>query len=630
LGLNLFDVSILVAKLQDFIKMQKAFGLKIIWTSILLMSSSALFAASDKIRYQIDINNPAHHMADITMLMPNISEGKVDLMLPKWRTGKYTILPLANGIQNLQAKDSHGNQLEVEQLSTNHWQIQLNQDAKVEVSYQLYANDLGNRTRHIDSTHAYLDLVSVLLYSPKFRNTPVTVNLDVPRGWQSVSGMKSLPGEHSFSADNYDVIADSPIETGIHELYQYSLGNTQFKLVIWGKGNFSGLKMAQDLAKLAKTVKQYWGEFPFKDYLFIVHATNDVKGATEHVNSTVIQRKRWSFDAKKGYLNFLNTASHELIHSWNVKSYRPAGLVPYDYQNENYSRLLWFAEGGTNYLDTMLLLRSGLVDNDFYLEKLASVIDKYLKRPGRKQTSAADSSFNQWVSSRGDWANNSSVNIYSKGEVLSLWFDLLILQQSKGEQSIQSIHQALFQQFPAVIKGFTERDIIRLLQEAGISNAEKLWLDYVDGTKELPIHELLEMVGLKLNYNADDGPVQKVYAGFSLDKDSNKISQVTKDSPAWTAGLTIDDELVAINGIRVSDSSFKALFEMYKPNQKISVSFFRNDELMRVPVKLIAQASGDPRLEPLPEVTDEQKQLYQNWLGVEFPESNNKVAITKK
>ena len=590
--------------------------------AILFFAASLTHAATNKIRYQIDINNPAHHMADVTMLMPTIEEGQIDVMLPKWRPGKYTILPLANGIQNLQAKDSFGNQLQVKQVSTNHWRIELQQDAKVEVSYQLYANELGNRTRHIDSTHAYLDLVSVLLYSPKFRNTPATVNLNVPRGWKSVSGMNSLSGEHSFTAENYDVLADSPIETGKHELYQFKLGETKFKLVIWGKGNFSGLEMAKDLAKLAKTQKSYWGSFPFKNYLFIVHATNGARGATEHLNSTVIQRNRWSFDADDGYLKFLDTASHELAHSWNVKSYRPQGLVPYDYQQENYSRLLWFAEGGSSYLNTLLLLRAELVDADYYLEKLAKAIDSYFNRPGRKLTSASDSSFNQWISTRGDRANNSTVNIYSKGEMISLWSDLLILQNSKGEKSIQVVHQQLFQQFPANIKGFTERDLIRLLQDAGLSTAEKLWHDYVENTAELPIHKLLESVGLKLSYDAGDDPKQKSYTGFSLNKKSRKISQVSKGSPAWDAGLTVEDEVVAINGIRVSEKNIDTLIKMYKPEEKISVSFFRNDELLRLPLKLASRTTGKPVLEALSDVSDQQKELYKKWLGVDFPKNS--------
>ncbi len=591
--------------------------------SLLIATAPVSQAASDKVKYQIDINNPEHHLADVTMLMPRIEEGQIDIMLPAWRPGKYTLLPLANGIRLLQAKDSLGNKLEIEQISTNQWRIFLQQDAKVEVSYQLYANELEQRTRHIDSTHAYLDLVSVLLYSPKFRNTPTTVNLDVPRGWNSFSAMKSLSGSHSFSAENYDVMADSPIETGKNQSYQFVLEKVKFTLVIWGKGNYSGIQMAKDLALLAKTQRDYWGSFPFSSYLFIVHATNKAKGATEHLNSTVIQKPRWSFSDDEGYLKFLDTASHELAHSWNVKSYRPAGLVPYDYQQPNYSKLLWFAEGGSSYIDTLLLLRSKLVDREFYLKKLAKIIDNYQRRPGRLESSASESSFNQWLATKGDRAINSSVNIYSKGELLSLWLDIMILEHSNGERSIQQIHQKLFEQFPAKIKGFSEKDLIQLLQQVGLNNAEKLWKDYVENTKELPLDELLSLVGLKLSYQSDDVIKLTPFTGISLADGSRKISKVLKNSPAWKSGLTVNDELVAINGLRITNKNLKNILKMYKVDEKISLSFFRNDELHRLPLKLAVRPSGKAVLETIENATDKQKALFKSWLGVGYPNSDN-------
>lgn len=93
----------------------------------------------------------------------------------------------------------------------------------------------------------------------------------------------------------------------------------------------------------------------------MVHATSGAGGATEHLNSTVIQLPRFSFRERKDYLRFISTASHEFIHTWNVKAYRPAGLVPYDYQHENMTELLWIAEGSTSYFQGQLLLRAGVM-----------------------------------------------------------------------------------------------------------------------------------------------------------------------------------------------------------------------------------------------------------------------------
>ncbi|TMN94298.1 peptidase M61, partial [Pseudoalteromonas sp. S407] len=99
---------------------------------------------------------------------------------------------------------------------------------------------------------------------------------------------------------------------------------------------------------LVKTGDVIWDDYPYQRYVFMVHSTSGARGATEHLNSTIIQRHRDKFAKREDYLGFIATAAHEFIHTWNVKAYRPEGLVPYDYLAPNYSRLLWLAEGSTS------------------------------------------------------------------------------------------------------------------------------------------------------------------------------------------------------------------------------------------------------------------------------------------
>ena len=36
---------------------------------------------------------------------------------------------------------------------------------------------------------------------------------------------------------------------------------------------------------------------------------------------------------------------------WNVKRIKPRAFIPFNYQTENYTDLLWFFEGVTSYYD---------------------------------------------------------------------------------------------------------------------------------------------------------------------------------------------------------------------------------------------------------------------------------------
>ena len=93
-----------------------------------------------------------------------------------------------------------------------------------------------------------------------------------------------------------------------------------------------------------------------------------------------------SHDNSEAYKRFLGLASHEFFHTWNVKQLRPAGIAPYDYQRENYTKLLWVAEGTTSYYGNLFLVRIGVTKPDTYLEGLARGINRYRQRPGRLLT----------------------------------------------------------------------------------------------------------------------------------------------------------------------------------------------------------------------------------------------------
>ena len=75
--------------------------------------------------------------------------------------------------------------------------------------------------------------------------------------------------------------------------------------------------------------------------------------------STALIYPRARLSTPKGWEDFLTLASHEYFHLWNVKRLKPRAFVPFDYADENYTRLLWAFEGITSYYDNLLVRRAG-------------------------------------------------------------------------------------------------------------------------------------------------------------------------------------------------------------------------------------------------------------------------------
>ncbi|WP_288740366.1 PDZ domain-containing protein [uncultured Rheinheimera sp.] len=567
-----------------------------------------------QVNYQISITEPAHHVAQVRAEFEVTEAKALTLMLPAWRSGKYQILDLAKGVTAFSAVDAQGKAVQWQKTEKSSWTLEPAASGKVTVQYSVYANELGERTRHIDETHAYINSSAFLMFSNEQKSEAVFVQLNVPQGWRSFSGMAKGDNEHQFVAPNYDVLADSPIETGINQHLTFSADGRDYDLVIWGEGNYNAAQMQKDLAKLVQQTDAIWQGYPYQRYVFIVHATDGARGATEHLNSTVIQRDRFTFGKREDYLAFLSTASHELVHTWNVKAYRPAELVPYDYLNPNYSKLLWISEGSTSYFQNQLLLRAGLMTKEEFYADLAKRLDKFVHTPGRLVQSVSESSFDSWISLGGDHGTNFGVNIYSEGYIASWLMDELILKQSGRKASYRELHNQLYQRFGKTT-AFTAKDVIAIASELTGEDQNPWWQQQVEKPLNFEIDKLLASFGLQWQQNKEreifSGVTAENKAGFAL------VKKVERDSPAWKAGFTTEDLIVSVNGLQLKADLAERLKD-FKAGNKVQISYFRQGRLQHQVLVLADQPKGAGKVVPLSKPSRQQKAMHQAWLGVEL------------
>nr|WP_283104969.1 PDZ domain-containing protein [Shewanella dokdonensis] len=582
-----------------------------------LLALGGMSQAAAEVQYQIDLSSPEHHLAQVQALFPQTDSHILHVNLPIWRTGRYQVLPLADGVRHFEARDAAGQALSWQRTDVGEWQVQLDKPTAVTISYQLYANELGQRVRHIDATHAFLDASGTLVYSPEFRQEPVQVALRVPDHWQSYSGMGRL-GAQQFSAANYDVLVDSPIESGISQQRSFEADGKAYQLVVWGEGNYNLEQIVSDLQKVTAESQAIWHGYPFDHYVFMVHATSGARGATEHINSTIIQLPRFNFRERKDYLRFISTAAHEFIHTWNVKAYRPAAMVPYRYQQENMTPLLWIAEGSTSYFQNQLLLRAGVMTPKEFLDDLAKRIEANQHTPGREVQSVAAASLNQWTSGGGDYAANNSVNIYSEGYMASLALDFSLLHDTALKASYREVHKRLYQDY-RVPKGYQVADVLQILQQLSGRDYHDWWQQHVDSPLSLDFAALLAQAGLQLSYGNDSK--MQPYLGISLG-DGLTLKRVARNSPAWQAGIGAGDELIAVNGIKVTAESFGKRLNDFQAGETITLTLFSNDTLVSHQVVLGQQPSGTLQLQPVKEVSRHQKAFFKAWLGIDWPFDN--------
>ncbi|AZN34399.1 MULTISPECIES: PDZ domain-containing protein [unclassified Pseudoalteromonas] len=569
------------------------------------------------VNYSLSITQPQHHLGNVSVEFPKSAQSHIDVKLPAWRTGRYEILNLANGVRYFAATDDNGNALKWEKINHSTWRVHLAEPTHVNIDYQVYANELGKRARHIDDSHAFIDASGFFMFSESFRQEPVTVDLKVPKAWRSVSGMENASNKHSFKAADYDVLVDSPIETGINKLHKFEVDGRQYELVIWGEGNYDEQLMLTDLKKLVTTGNVIWNSYPYERYVFMVHATSGAGGATEHLNSTIIQRPRNRFGSREDYLGFISTAAHEFIHTWNVKAYRPKGLAPYDYTNMNYSNLLWISEGSTSYFEDHLLVRSGIETTDEFFKVMSKTINRHLQTPGREVQSASETSFDKWINQGGDHARNYSTNIYLEGSLLSMLLDIHLLETTQAKVNYRQVHNALYNKH-TLPQGFTEQDVLAILKELTGEDYTTWWHDNVSTPANIDFDALLGKVGLKLTRPESAKPLASIDATAKNSGELLTLTHVRRGGAAWQAGLTTDDKIVAVNKQHVG-KDLKSSLEVFKAGEKVTIDFIRRDALQSTTLVLSQDYDKPKKVVADKNATLSQRALFKAWMGVEHP-----------
>ena len=108
----------------------------------------------------------------------------------------------------------------------------------------------------------------------------------------------------------------------------------------------------------------------------------------------VISRKNMPYpglgDTTEDYATFLSLISHEYFHTWNVKRIKPEVFIPYQLDQESYTRQLWICEGFTSYYEDLILARAGLISADLFLKMFADKMTSLLNGPGHLVQSVTD------------------------------------------------------------------------------------------------------------------------------------------------------------------------------------------------------------------------------------------------
>ena len=128
---------------------------------------------------------------------------------------------------------------------------------------------------------------------------------------------------------NFDELADSPFICS-NQLQRKSYTISDYKFNIWVNGDFTPDwdRWIKDFEKFTKKQIEKFIEFPVKEYHF------NTCPSYKAYHGVTFNRYSYYFSHQKKLTILykeLWVSSHELYHTWNVKSIRPVDMLPYNF-----------------------------------------------------------------------------------------------------------------------------------------------------------------------------------------------------------------------------------------------------------------------------------------------------------
>lgn len=552
-------------------------------------------AARAGVHYEVVAAHLQAHLFQVTLTIAQ-PQAQQTVSLPVWIPGSYLVREFAKNLQNLRARQGK-REVSLQQTDKHTWVADCHGKAPLVLTYEVCAYDNSVRTAWLDASRGFFNGTSLCLRVHGQEQQPHTLEVSAPAAptWSLATGLAALnvdkKGFGLYAAADYDELVDCPVEMGDFWVGKFTACGVPHRFVVAGAApSFDGQRLLADTQKICETAIRFWhgqGKAPFTSYLFMLNAVNDGYGGLEHRNSTALICGRRDLPRQgearqsEGYTTLLGLISHEYFHTWNVKRLRPAEFAGYDYDQENYTQLLWFFEGFTSYYDDLLLRRAGLIDDATYLKLITKTINQVLQTPGRQVQTVAQASFDAWVKYYRQDENtpNATVSYYTKGSLVALCLDLHLRQH--GKTTLDDVMRGLWSRCKA--GPMSEADLLAVLEElTGRSYAAEI-AQWVHSTDELPLATLLAVHGVSLK--PDTAQLAQRLGIRVAENHSVQIKTVLRGSAAEQAGLAAGDEWL---GLRVKEQAWRI-------SKLDDVAFYAGPQ-----TKLVAVVARDGRLLELP------------------------------
>jgi len=563
-----------------------------------------------KCSIKLDISKPQQKYLCVSYVITGLDSPELILNFPTWTPGSYLIREYQNQVTSIEICGDHNKKLSYEKINKCQWKVKTKNQKRLHLTYRVYANELKVRAAYTDHEFTYINPSSAFFHIDKMLDHPVDVSINAPSGWDLALAKRAKKGVYHYS--DFDEMYDTPILAGKLHFENFTVKGTRYKMAFYGDHSGDYKKIAHDTGKVVQRSIQMFRHNPCREYVFLVMFIPGVYGGLEHSFSSANMYDGKLLKEPKEYERFISLLSHEHFHLWNIKRIRPSEFSQYDYMTEHYTEELWMAEGLTSYYDDHFVLRSGLYSGRKYLDVVAENISKLELNKAKEVQTVTESSFDAWIKYYRQDENsiNTVTSYYIKGGLLTMIMDFRIIVATKGKRTFDDVMRGLYKLYrERPDDGVTRREFLDIVNEVSGKNLDRFFKDYFDGLKTVSWKKEFEPFGVDVKRISN----KRNYLGVILKKSGGKVvvQGIAEDSPAYHGTLQAKDEIIAINGSRITAAG---QLDDFLAEKKLCIIFSRHGRVYEESLTLKESSKSPYILKIKEKITSAQKRNLKKFL----------------
>lgn len=517
---------------------------------------------AQSVRYEVAVTDPASHLFHVTADFPSGGKDTLYLSLPAWSPGAYEIQNYARYVRGFSATNAAGEALFWDRFDKDTWRVVTGKSARVTAQFDFYGDTIDLSLARLTGDFGQFLGTNLFLFEEGQLARPADVRFRIPAGWQVTT---ALPATSTgvYRAADYHELADAMTFVGRYNLDSLQVDGKWIRLALWPAADYTppvARSLRGAIEKMAQVQNRLMGGAPYDVYTVffnVIHERVNFGGGLEHATSQYdIMPAGPDFADANGQLgSFIRPLlSHEFFHLWNVKRIRPVEMWPYDYRAEQFTPLLWWSEGVTDYYADVTNLRAGLWSNEQFIQNVNDNMQQVEGAP--EPWSAEDGSAATWID---EVYVNSSQLYYPKGSLLGMLLDISIRDATDNAHSLDEVMRALYSRYYRQAKGFSTADLLAELRQAGMPNVDAFYQRYINGRDSLPYETVFAKAGIRVTRAITAVPFLGV--GSSPGANGMEVQSVTPGSAADAAGLQVGDVLVSVGDVTIApDQDWAATF----------------------------------------------------------------------